>query len=202
MLMLAGVGLSLVGAFVTVGKTAAGASSTRGGAPTAPAAMVCSACHGQAGQSPSDTMPILAGMDPAYFTKAIADYAAGRRPSPEMEPYAKMTAHFGVDEIAAYFAAQPKRATPIKVEAAAAARGKAAAAECAVCHGPHGLGDPAKLIPALAGQPPGYLRAQLSLFKHDQRSPGDPALRSQKALIQAIPDDTLADLAAYYSSLR
>jgi cytochrome c553 len=89
----------------------------------------------------------------------------------------------------------------IKVDAAAAARGKAAAG-CTVCHGAQGLGDPAKLIPVLAGQPAGYLRAQLQLFKHDQRSPGDPALRSQKTLIQAIPDDTLADLAAYYSSLR
>jgi cytochrome c553 len=86
--------------------------------------------------------------------------------------------------------------------ATAAARGKASAADCVVCHGAHGLGDSAKLVPALAGQPPGYLRTQLQLFKHDQRSPGDPALRSQKTLIQAIPDDTLGDLAAYYSSLR
>jgi cytochrome c553 len=200
--VVAGVGLGLLGAGVIVGGAAAGSSSKRGGASPAPTAMVCSACHGQAGQSPSDTMPILAGMDPAYFKKAIADYAAGRRPSPEMEPYAKMTAHFGVDEIAAYFAAQPRRGTQIKVDAAAAARGKAAAAECAVCHGAHGVGDPAKVVPALAGQPPGYLRAQLQLFKHDQRSPGDPALRRQKTLIQAIPDDTLADLAAYYASLR
>ena len=164
--------------------------------------MVCSACHGPAGHSPSDTMPILAGMSPAYFKKAIDDYAAGRRPSPEMEPYAKMTTHFGVDDIAAYFAAQPRRATPIKVDAAAAARGKAAAAQCAVCHGARGQGDPAKLIPALAGQPPGYLISQMLLFKHDQRSPGDPALKTQKALMQTIPDDTLADLAAYYSSVR
>jgi cytochrome c553 len=164
--------------------------------------MVCSACHGQAGQSSSDTIPILAGMTPAYFKKAIADYAAGRRPSPEMEPYAKMTTHFGVDEIAAYFAAQKRKATPIAVDAASVARGKAASAACAQCHRARGQGGAAKLVPALAGQAPGYLKAQLQLFKHDQRSPGDPALRSQKALIQRIPDEALADLAAYYSSLR
>ncbi len=189
------VGLGLLGADGMAGQT-------MGGSPAAPAAMVCSACHGQAGQSPSDTMPILAGMSPAYFKKAIADYAAGRRPSPEMEPYAKMTTHFGVDGIAAYFAAQPRRATPVKADAAAAGRGKAAAAQCAECHGAQGRGDPAKLGPALAGQPPGYLKNQMLLFKHDQRSPGDPALKAQKALMQTIPDDTLADLAAYYSSVR
>jgi hypothetical protein len=40
------------------------------------------------------------------------------------------------------------------------------------------------------------------LFKHDRRSPGDPTLKAQKTLLQTIPDDTLADLAAYYSSVR
>ena len=164
--------------------------------------MVCSACHGPAGQSPADTIPILAGMSPAYFKKAIADYAAGRRPSPEMEPYAKMTTHFGVDDIAAYFATQKRQATPVKIDRTTVTRGRAAAAQCAVCHGAQGEGDPAKLVPALAGQPPGYLKSQMLLFKADQRSPGDPALRAQKALLATIPDAALADLAAYYSSLR
>lgn len=179
-----------------------GGEPAAGGPPTAPTAMVCSACHGPAGQSPSDAIPILAGMSPAYFKKAIADYAAGRRPSPEMEPYAKMTTHFGVDDIAAYFATQKRQATPVKVDAAAVTRGRAAASQCVVCHGAQGEGDSAKLVPTLAGQPPGYLKSQMLLFKADQRSPGDPVLRAQKALLATIPDAALADLAAYYSSFR
>lgn len=171
-------------------------------APGAGKAMVCSACHGFAGNSRSDSMPILAGMAPAYFKKAIADYAAGRRPSPEMEPYAKMVNQFGADEIASYFAAQARQPTVIHVDAAAVARGRTAAQQCVVCHGQDGKGDVAKLIPDLTGQPPGYLQAQLLLFKGDQRSAGDPTLKALKTLIQSIPDATLADLAAYYSSLR
>jgi cytochrome c553 len=170
--------------------------------PGAGKAMVCSACHGFAGNSRSDSMPILAGMAPAYFKKAIADYAAGRRPSPEMEPYAKMTTTFGVDDIAAYFAAQARQPTAIRVDPAAVTRGRTAAQQCVVCHGQDGKGDIAKLIPDLTGQPPGYLRAQLEAFKGDQRSAGDPTLKALKALMQTIPDTTLADLAAYYSSLR
>ncbi|MGH7319270.1 MAG: c-type cytochrome [Candidatus Rokuibacteriota bacterium] len=170
--------------------------------PGATKALMCSACHGFEGNSPSDTMPIIAGMAPAYFKKAIGDYAAGRRPSPEMEPYAKMTLHFGVDDIAAFFAAQRRQPTPIKVDASAAARGKAAVAQCVACHGPEGKGDPARLIPDLTGQPPGYLRNQMLLFKSEQRSPVDEALKAQKAIMRTIPDQTLADLAAYYSSLR
>ncbi len=55
---------------------------------------------------------------------------------------------------------------------------------------------------ALAGQPPGYLREQMLLFKQDKRNPGDAALKAVKALMANIPDATFADLAAYYSSLR
>jgi cytochrome c553 len=171
-------------------------------APGAGKAMVCSACHGFAGNSRSDAMPILAGMAPVYFKKAIADYAAGRRPSPEMEPYAKMVTQFGVDEIAAYFAAQARQPTPVRVDPAAVARGRTAAQQCVVCHGQDGKGDIAKLIPDLTGQPPGYLRAQLELFKSDQRLAGDPTLKALKTLMQSIPDATFTDLAAYYSSLR
>ena len=70
------------------------------------------------------------------------------------------------------------------------------------CHGADGKGDRAKMIPNLTGQPPGYLRNQLLLFKQDQRSPGDADLKAAKQVITTIPEETLSDLAAYFSSLR
>jgi cytochrome c553 len=76
--------------------------------PGAQKAMVCSACHGFGGNPPSKTVPALAGMDPAYFKQTIQAYAEGKRQSPEMEPYSKYVLEVGVDEIAAYFAAQKK----------------------------------------------------------------------------------------------
>src|SRR5262245_65934704 len=69
-------------------------------------AVTCSACHGANGNSRSDSMPILAGINVAYFKKTIEDYAAGRRVSAEMEPFDKPVKLLGVDEIAAYFDAQ------------------------------------------------------------------------------------------------
>jgi cytochrome c553 len=164
--------------------------------------MTCAACHGQAGNSRSSAMPIIAGLDAAYFKKQIGDYAAGKRLSPEMEPYAKQVLNLGVDDIAAYFASRRREPTPIQSPADAVARGRSAAAQCVICHGPQGHGDAAKLIPNLAAQAPGYLREQMLLFKQDRRSPGDPALAALKALMKTIPDETFGDLAAYYSSLR
>ena len=165
-------------------------------------AVTCSACHGFNGNSRTDAVPILAGLTPAYFRKAIEDYATGKRISPEMEPFAKQIKLLGVDDLAAYFAAQKREPTPAKVDRAAVDRGRAAATQCAACHGPQGQGDPAKNVPAIAGQPAVYLRNQLLLFKADKRSPGDAELTKMKAVLKAIPDETLGDVAAYYSSLR
>ena len=164
--------------------------------------LTCSACHGAAGNSRSDFMPIIAGMSPAYFKKQIEAYAGGKRPSPEMEPYAKMVVVLGVDEVARYFGEQKMQPTSIAVDAGAVARGRAAAAQCATCHGPDGKGNAAMQSPSLAGQPPGFLREQMLLFKQDKRNPGDAALKAMKTLMLAIPDETYTDLAAYYSSLR
>jgi cytochrome c553 len=165
-------------------------------------AVTCTACHGLAGNSRVEAMPSLAGLSPVYFKKAIEDYAAGKRLSPEMEPFAKQVKLLGVDELAAFFAAQKREPSPIKPDRAAVDRGRAAATQCAACHGPEGQGDPAKVVPPIAGQPAGYIRNQLLLFKADKRSPGDAELSKMKAALRAIPDEALADVAAYYSSLR
>jgi cytochrome c553 len=165
-------------------------------------AFTCSACHGFAGNSRSDSVPVLAGMAPTYLKKALQDYASGVRPSPEMEAYAKMALHLGVDEVAGYFAGQARTPIARTLDAAAVARGRAASVQCAACHGPDGRGDPGRGVPDLRGQPPGYLESQLRLFKDDRRSPGDEALKRVKALMRTLDDATLADLAAYYAGQR
>lgn len=149
-----------------------------------------------------EAVPILAGMAPAYFKKAIEDYATGKRRSPEMEPFAKQVKLLGVDEVATFFAGQKREAASPRPDRAGVERGRVAATQCAACHGPEGQGDPAKLVPQIAGQPAVYIRNQLLLFKMDKRSPGDEAVTKMKAALKAVPDETLADLAAYYSSLR
>jgi cytochrome c553 len=189
-------GLMIV--LATAGAAAAGPLDT----PGAPQALVCSACHGFGGQSQSNTMPIIAGIAPWYFKKAIQDYAAGKRPSPEMEPYAKMVLQLGIDDVAAYFAAQARTSSPVKLDAASVERGRAAAVQCTLCHGVSGKGDPSKGVPDLTGQPRDYLRNQMLLFKADRRSPGDDQLKALKTLMRTIPDDQIADLAAYWSSVR
>jgi cytochrome c553 len=193
---------ALLAALLALAAPAVAAAQSRHDDRPAAKAITCAACHGAAGQSRSDAMPILAGMDRAYFTKAIQDYARGVRPSPEMEPYAKQALDLGPDELAAFFARQRAVRTPVRADPAAVARGREAAKACVVCHGADGRGDRTRVIPGLAGQPPGYLRAQMLLFKADQRSAKDESLRAVKALMRTLADAQLADLAAYYSTLE
>ena len=164
-------------------------------------AYACSACHGLGGNSRADATPVLAGMPTWYFKKAIEDYAAGRRASPEMEPFAKMVKQQGVDDIAAYFAGQPRAKLTVKVDPTSVANGRKAAVVCASCHGDDGRGDAQRGVPRLMGQPAGYLKNQMLLFKADKRSPGDPELTRMKGIMKSVDDATLADLAAYFASL-
>jgi cytochrome c553 len=192
--------LAVVLAFPSIGS---GAEATLLDSPGASKSMVCSACHGFGGNSPGNTMPIIAGMAPNYFKKAIKDYAEGKRPSPEMEPYSKYVQQAGLDEIAAYFAAQKKQPTRIKLNPQAAKRGAALAAQCTTCHSPQAESDPEKAFPVLRGQPPGYLTTQLLILKEDKRKLDDAALDDlKKKMLKPLSEQELADLAAYFSSLR
>jgi cytochrome c553 len=77
------------------------------------------------------------------------------------------------------------------------AAGRRKAAEvCAACHGPDGH-SPMPLVPSLAGQPPFYTHWQLVLFRDGRRR--DPQM---SAVAQALTDEDIAGLAAYYATLR
>jgi cytochrome c553 len=166
--------------------------------------LVCSACHGFNGNSPGSSVPVLAGMAPSYFKKAINDYAAGKRLSPEMEPYSKYVLQFGLEETADYFAAQRRR-LPARIQSdpKALSRGAALASQCAACHGAQGEGDAFRAVPALHGQPAAYLRAQMDLFKGDKRKLDDAEQEKiKKTMFQGLDAAAFAGLAAYYSSLK
>jgi cytochrome c553 len=171
--------------------------------PGAQKALVCSACHGPAGNSPGNTMPILAGMAPSYFKKAIKDYAEGRRPSPEMEPYSKYVMQAGIDEIADYFAVQTRQRTATKADPNAVKRGAPLAGQCAACHGAKGEGDAFRAVPAIAGQPAGYLQLQLTILKQNKRKLEDATVvEAKKMMLTPLSGAELAALAAYFSSLK
>lgn len=77
-----------------------------------------------------------------------------------------------------------------------ASAGREKAKTCATCHGPQGMAV-APNTPNLAGQPAGYLVAQLKAFRGGSR-------RSEvmNVVAKALGDADIEDLAAWFASVR
>jgi len=79
------------------------------------------------------------------------------------------------------------------------AAGKAKSAVCATCHGAEGIAImPA--YPNLAGQNAEYLASALKAYRDKQRQGGMAAIMQMQA--NNLSDEDIANLAAYYSSLK
>ena len=73
----------------------------------AKAAEVCETCHGAGGNSTSQDFPKLGGQYPDYLAKALRDYKSGERKNPIMAGFATPLSTKDIDNLAAYYAAQP-----------------------------------------------------------------------------------------------
>ena len=76
------------------------------------------------------------------------------------------------------------------------AAGQAKSAICVACHGPQGI-SPNTQWPNLAGQQEQYLIKQLKAFRGGDRQ--DPIMSPMAA---GLSDDDIANLAAWYNSLK
>ncbi|MBL4744276.1 MAG: cytochrome c [Cycloclasticus sp.] len=76
------------------------------------------------------------------------------------------------------------------------AAGKAKAAQCAACHGASGM-SPMDMYPNLAGQKEQYLVKQMNDFRSGARK--DPTMQ---AMVAALTDADVANLSAFYASIK
>ena len=76
-----------------------------------------------------------------------------------------------------------------------AAAGKAKSASCAMCHGPNGEGT--QMAPKLAGKPAAQLDQAMQDYKAGKK---DNAM--MKSAAASLSADDMANLAAYYTSLK
>ena len=102
--------------FEQLGKSDGEQAKPADAAPAAPPADVakllaqanCASCHGANFSTPIDpSYPKLAGQYPDYLAKALRDYQSGRRKNPIMAGMAAPLTPKDIDNLAAYYAAQP-----------------------------------------------------------------------------------------------
>lgn len=73
------------------------------------------------------------------------------------------------------------------------------AAACTACHGAQGKAS-APLYPNLAGQNAPYLNHALQAYKKGERNGGQAGVMN--AFVAGLSDEDMADLSAYYASLK
>lgn len=166
----------------------------------------CARCHGGDGLGRgSSAFPKLAGQRRDYLQNALEAYAGGARHSGIMEPIAAGLSTAAIRGLAAYYSSLPAPAASPRGRDPAIERGRAIAGgaapgrrvpSCLECHGPGG--KPA--YPSLSGQPAGYLRLQLELFK-DGRRGGSSYAHLMEPVVARLTPGQIEDAALFFESL-
>lgn len=172
-------------------------------------ALACMTCHGLDGAGNAGAgFPRLAGLNPSYLAKQIADYKNGSRTNPVMKPFAMALTDEEAADVAAYYAAQQAPAAPPAADPSVLKQGERLALNgdwdknvpaCESCHGPGGRGVGAG-FPALAGQHSGYITAQFRDWRTGART-NDP-IGLMKAVADRLSAEQAAAAAAYFAGLQ
>ena len=161
-------------------------------------AQVCAACHGADGNSPTPTIPSLAGQPRQFIVTALFMFREGRRKNDQMTPFTEKLTNADLNDLALFFSSQKMTPPTRKPEGDTAARGKAVTEKnnCVACHTPALVGQ--QHIPRLAGQHKPYTLEALKQFKSGARADMDGTMASAA---QGLAADELEMIAEYLSTL-
>lgn len=164
---------------------------------------VCVACHGEQGVSRSPEYPNLAGQSGAAIYKQLNDYRTGSRTNPLMTGIAQALDEATLADVAAYYAAQPKR-NPNPATLAESPESIVRLVElgdpsrnippCASCHRP-GSGGPIE-APILSEQGKEYLVLQLKMYGAGDRR--NDVYGRMRAIAAKLTEAEINGLAVYY----
>lgn len=167
----------------------------------------CAVCHGVDGNSMNPTWPKLAGQHAAYIVKQLRDYQSGDRGNAVMAPMAAPLTEQQIHDLAAYFSSQKIKQGTTKAELLELGENiyRAGDAEtgvpaCMACHGPAGLGNPAAMYPALAGQHADYTRTQMKLWLSGERANDKDAVMRNVA--KPMSQEQIEAVSSYLQGLR
>lgn len=171
----------------------------------------CARCHGERGEgNPAAGHPRLTAQSRFYLLKQLEDFAAGTRPSEDMEPIARKLTSDQRSAAAAYYASVREAPYPPRPEGdplllqcggtlSAVGSPQRGIRACALCHAGAGTGIPPS-FPYLAGQYADYTARQLLLWKRGRRH-NDP-LDVMGEIARKLSDTEIQGLALYFARVR
>ena len=162
-------------------------------------AQLCLLCHKVANASaPGSAVPLLEAQPANYLYAQTKAYKEKRRAEPAMQANVASISDRDLRDIADWLAAQKPVRAAYQLDPTKVAMGKPRVEQlaCATCHLPsfYGTDD----VPRLAGQTPGYLKAQLEDFGLGKRRHGTG---QRSAPATPLNDQEMEGLAQFLASL-
>ena len=185
-----------IGAALALAISGAHASSSKSGEGFR-LSQTCAGCHGTAGASPGNTIPIIGGQTAAYLADSMRAYKTDERQFYVMNIIAKAFVDSEIDAISDWLSSQPWVNTETAIDSAKQAAGAALAAACVECHGVSGKGT--DLGPRIAGQPATYTVKVMGEYKAGSRGNSNAM---QMVIARTLSDEQIEALAHYYAGLR
>jgi cbb3-type cytochrome c oxidase subunit III len=173
---------------------------------------LCSQCHGEQGEGKELFLaPSIAGMGEWYVTSQLQMFQSGNRGlhhqdigGMRMVPMSRyLSSDADLKAVAAYVASLPK-SQPTAVVQGDAAKGQAAYALCASCHGPEGKGNQQMNAPRLVGTSDWYLLSSLQKYKDGIRGSNTANANSMmmRGMAMSLADDqAMKDVVAHINTL-
>jgi cytochrome c553 len=167
---------------------------------------LCSACHGQDGNSISSNYPKLAGLPAKYTEEQLRSFRDRTRSDKDavdaMWGWARSLTDQDIKEIGGYYEAQKRTSGEPGTEELTGKGGDIykngmtdkGVPPCGACHGAQGEGQGE--TPRLAGQHARYLVRQLKVFRSMER----PAAVAMHAIVTPLTDSDIDALATYLQS--
>jgi cytochrome c553 len=159
---------------------------------------LCTACHGDDGNSKLEKIPSLAGQPAFFVLNQLFLMREGVRKVEAMAPIVKDLKDEDLDALSKHFAGLPVKHSDEAIDPGLVKKGAEIAQHrrCDSCHLPGLVGK--EQMPRLAKQRIDYLTQSLKEFRDVTRAGGDTAMSANLA---GASDDDLVALAHYCASL-
>lgn len=173
-------------------------------------AALCTACHNVDGNSSVPEWPNIAGQSQSYLLeqlKAFKQGDQGTRPNAVMQGILAPLSEAELIELSRYFAAQKPAVGSVESQWLSlgeqiyrGGNSKTGVPACAGCHDARGRGNEPAGFPALRGQHPAYIIAELNNFRSGIRK-NDPNHMMQD-ISKRMSDDEIKAVAHYVCGLQ
>lgn len=173
--------------------------------------MMCNACHGEKGESPSRNYASINGQPQEYTVKMMLDYRDGRRwedykQANIMVKIAQAMNEQQIADVAAFYASNPATSWNMPPQTVSSATDRLVRkgdisrmiTPCASCHGAKGEGM--GITPALAGQVPEYFVRTMKAYQQHQRN--NDVNEGMSQFTHDLTDAEIQELANYYATLN